>query len=59
MIKNILNVYNGIATFKNKEGLGKVQKNKSFKKILLGKDIGRYGHNWNNNFIEYVKDFLL
>ena len=58
LLENILDVYNGIATFKNKEGFGKVQKNKNFKKILLGKDIKRYNHTWNNNFIEYVRSKL-
>lgn len=57
-LENIVYIYNGIATFKDKEGLSRVQKNKSFKKILMGKDIARYVHNWNNNFIEYVRSKL-
>lgn len=58
LLENIVNIYNGIATFKNKEGLSRNQKNKSFKKILMGKDISRYAHTWNNNFIEYVRSKL-
>lgn len=57
-LENIVDVYNGIATFKNKEGLGKIQKNKHFKKILLGKNIGRYSHLWDNYFIEYIRSKL-
>jgi hypothetical protein len=55
---NIVSIYNGIATFKNKAGLSTEQKNKKCKPILMGKDISRYSHTWNGNYIEYIREKL-
>ena len=49
-----IDVFNGIATYKDKQGISETKKNNTYKKLLSGKDIGRYFHNWNGKYIEYV-----
>ncbi len=55
---DIVNVYNGIATGPNKVGLHDSCVNSKCKKILLGRDIKNYYHEWNNNWIEYDPKIL-
>jgi len=50
----LVNVFNGVATFKNMEGIYDEKINVFCKKLLLGKDIGRYFHQWNNKYVEYI-----
>lgn len=52
-LSELADVFNGIATFANKKGIGGEKKNESFKKLLFGKDIKRYYHDWSGKFIEY------
>ena len=37
-LSNYVSVFNGIATFKDKQGISKTKENENFKKILTGKD---------------------
>lgn len=53
-----IDVFNGIATFKEKQGISNTKKNNTHKKLLSGKDIGRYFHNWRGEYIEYVPEKL-
>lgn len=53
-LSELVNVFNGIATFKNMAGIYDEKINNFCKKILLGKDIGRYFHHWNDKYIEYI-----
>lgn len=53
-LSTVVDVFNGIATYKNKQGISESKKNNIYKKLLFGKDIGRYSHNWGGKYIEYV-----
>jgi type I restriction-modification system DNA methylase subunit len=53
-LSELVNVFNGVATFKNMEGIYNEKINDFCKKLLLGKDIGRYFHQWNNKYVEYI-----
>lgn len=57
-LSTVVDVFNGIATYKNKKGISDIKKNISFKKLLFGKDIGRFFHKWHGKYIEYVSDKL-
>ncbi len=57
-LENLVNVCNGIATGPNKSGLHNSSINEKCKMLLLGKDIKRYFHIWNNNWIEYDPKLL-
>jgi len=54
----VINVYNGISTFADKQGISDTKINSTYKKILMGKDIKRYFHEWNGKYIEYVPQKL-
>ena len=58
-LSNYVSVFNGIATFKDKQGISKTKENENFKKILTGKDISRYSYEWKGLFIEYIREKLL
>jgi hypothetical protein len=55
---DVINVYNGIATFADKQGISEVKKNNHYKKLLMGKDIKRYFHEWHRKYIEYIPQKL-
>ena len=55
----IINVLNGIATFKEKEGIVEERKNEKCKKIIFGKDIKPYYHEWSGKYIVYEPKKLL
>jgi len=55
----LVDVFNGIATFKNMDGVLNKRKNKFSKPILFGKDISRYSYSFSGKFINYQKDKLL
>jgi type I restriction-modification system DNA methylase subunit len=54
-LSELVNIYNGISTFKNMQGVSNKPHNKSYKKLIMGKDIGRFNLKWNNKYIEYVR----
>ena len=56
---NLVHVYNGIATKKNKEGVHDSPVNGRCKPLLVGKDIHRYYFDFNNRYIEYDRKRLL
>lgn len=58
-LSNYVSVFNGIATFKDKQGISKTKENENFKKILTGKDISRYSYEWKGLYIEYIREKLL
>lgn len=51
-------VYNGIATKRNKEGIYGRCMNKKCKPLLIGKDIHRYYFKFNNRYVEYDRKKL-
>ncbi len=53
-LSNLVNIFNGVATYKNMEGVYNEKINDFCKKLLSGKDIGRYFHNWSGKYIEYI-----
>jgi len=55
----IVDVLNGIATSKNKEGIKDEDENEYCKKILFGKDVKPYYHKWADKYIEYIPSKLL
>jgi hypothetical protein len=57
-LTDVVSVFNGIATFANKQGIGKIKINDTYKKLLVGKDIKRYHHEWHGLYIEYVDSKL-
>lgn len=57
-LSTIIDVFNGIATYKEKQGISKTKKNNTYKKLLSGKDIARYSHDWRGEYIEYVPEKL-
>jgi hypothetical protein len=54
----VINVSNGISTFADKQGISDTKINNTYKKILMGKDIKRYFHEWSGKYIEYVPQKL-
>jgi type I restriction-modification system DNA methylase subunit len=56
---NLVYVYNGIATNKNKEGMYDSPMSTKCKPLLLGKDISRYHFTFSNRYIEYDRKMLL
>jgi type I restriction-modification system DNA methylase subunit len=54
----LVDVCNGIATKKNKEGIYDRIINKKCKPLLIGKDIQRYSYDFNNRYIEYDRNKL-
>jgi len=57
-MENEISVSNGIATFANKQGISEINKNKTYKKLLMGKDIKKYFHEWHGKYIEYIPQKL-
>jgi type I restriction-modification system DNA methylase subunit len=57
--KDVAQVYNGIATFKNMEGVSAENLGPSYKKILFGKDIHSFRHSWSGKWINYDRKSLL
>ena len=55
---NLVRVYNGIATKKDKEGFYDKCINVKCKKLLVGKDIHRYYFTFDNRYIEYDRKKL-
>jgi len=53
-LSEAVNVFNGIATYADKQGISETKKNNSYKKLLVGKDIKRYYHEWHGKYVEYV-----
>ena len=53
-----VDVYNGIATYAGKQGISETKINNTYKKLLAGKDIKRYFHKWQGNYIEYIPEKL-
>jgi len=52
-LSELIDVFNGIATYRGKQGIGKVKLDNTFKKLLLGRNIRRYFHEWGGEYIEY------
>ncbi len=57
-LKNLVGVYNGIATYKGKQGISSSRESKFHKKLLTGKDIGRYKYCSNKLYVEYIPEKL-
>jgi hypothetical protein len=57
-LEEMVDVCNGIATKKNKEGIYDRCMNKKCKPLLIGKDIKRYSYDFNNRYIEYDRNKL-
>lgn len=55
LLGQLVKVSNGVATFKDKEGIFDYKKNNKCKPILFGKDISRYHYEFNNKFVEYIR----
>lgn len=58
LLEDIVNIFNGIATGPNKLGLHDKCINEKCKKILIGRDIKDYFHEWSNHWIEYDSKLL-
>jgi len=53
-LSNEVDIYNGIATYAGKQGISETKINNTYKKLLSGKDIKRYFHKWQGDYVEYV-----
>jgi hypothetical protein len=53
-LSELVTVSNGIATFKDMEGVFDTKVNENCKKLLLGRNIARYHHEWSGKYVEYV-----
>ena len=57
-LSELVTVSNGIATFKDMEGIFDTKVNENCKKLLLGRNIARYHHEWSGKYVEYVSKKL-
>jgi len=57
-LREVIDVFNGIATYKDKAGFLDKKENIFSKPLLLGKDIGRYEYEWSGKYIRYIRDEL-
>ncbi len=53
-LSELVDVLNGIATYKNKQGIVKSDTGNNCKKILFGRNIKQFYHQWNNDYVEYI-----
>ena len=53
-LSELLDVLNGIATYKNKQGIVKLNTGNNCKKILFGRNIKQYYHVWDGDYVEYI-----
>ncbi len=54
----VAEVYNGIATYKDKSGIVIKRLNEFSKPILFGKDINRYSFEWAGKYVQYIREEL-
>jgi hypothetical protein len=57
-LEELVTVSNGIATFKDMEGIYDAPISADCKKILFGKNIARYYHEWTGKYVEYIPQKL-